>query len=281
MTPEPTSERLWQTQASFLLEFQTRVVDEALEEQTHVVFKDSDEDETFSGMGGQPVQDWMLERYRSSGTVSTPDSTGEDSNDPEPVGQPADPVEQLIEEPGGDEGEEKSRAIAPPEEQTELDTQVESSSSAPAQTDSDQSLPEPALHLTTHVLKVQLIQPPRVGKPIVASKGSYSFPSPLLSKKLFDLEIFFEIPELDQLLLQTTIIYQVEGFAKSLDSRGHIVPLGNSEPAKLISYQTRYETRIETISLPHGLYRVELLIHFSGASIPFGFYAIPRFQVVQ
>ncbi|MEB3357087.1 MAG: hypothetical protein VKK04_10190 [Synechococcales bacterium] len=270
----------WQTRASFLLEFQTRAVEEALEEQTSVVFQETTEQRTFPGLGGEPVQNWMLEKYRSSLSASTPspmpsielggltvELEAEVTPTAEPESPPAEAPSPALEEPQLEEPqleEPQPEAGAPTVEAT-----------------ADQPPAQPEVLLTLNVLKVRLFQPPNSGKPIVISNGIYSTPSPLLAKKLLDLEIFFELPELARMALPSSVSYSLKGFAKSIDSPGLVLPLGESNPCVLEDYRSRYQTILPKISLPAGLYRIQLLIDFIGAPIPFGFYDIPRFQVVQ
>ncbi|MGF1499479.1 MAG: hypothetical protein ACFB8W_22030 [Elainellaceae cyanobacterium] len=309
MTTEstPQDHAAWQTQASFLLEFQTRAVDESLEEQTYIVFQENEEQRTFPGLCGEPAQNWMLERYRSSShePSSSAEAAATASAESEAEPEPASPAEtdtslpdasqsnqaeaaQPDESPSDESqageaqaGEAQAGEAQAEDAQPEASPSEESQSATAATEETADSSSQAEVLLTLKVLKVRLFQPPKSARPIVISNGIYSTPSPLLAKKLFDLEIFFELPELARMSLPDRVSYSLDGFAKSIDSPGLSLPLGSSQPSPLEDYRSHYQTTLTQISLPSGLYRVQLLINFIGAPIPFGFYDIPRFQVVQ
>ncbi|MEB3210289.1 MAG: hypothetical protein VKL39_03000 [Leptolyngbyaceae bacterium] len=239
---ETSEAAAWQTPISFLLEFQSRDVDGQTIEQTYIAVQESREEATFSGLGGEDVQDWMIERYYS---ISSTASDSEDSGEEPPT-------------------DLDKRATA-------IDEQL-----AP-----EESFSETNLSLTLNVIRVSIFQPPGARIPMVVSKGIRSLPRPLVAKDAFDLEIFFELPELAQATLPGKVNYRLEGFAKTIDSAGPILSLGESQPSALKDFEPYYETLLPDISLPSGVYRVQLLISFSGAPIPFALHDFLHFHVVK
>ena len=244
---------VWQTRVSFLLKFQTRIVEGSQQEQIYAVCQDSDEAKaTFPEIDGKAAQDWMVQEYQRFASSSASENLPDDENVTLSMSASDESVHQA------------NVAIVsyPPSPE-------------------DESFPTTELSLSLNVLKVSLFQPPGARIPIILSNGVHSLPRPLMAREMFDFEIFFELPEMVNTPLPAPVKYQIEGFAKSLDSSGSIISLGESQPTGLRDYESYYETLLPDVSLPPGLYRVQLLINFSGAPIPFGFYDSLQFHVVQ
>ena len=138
-----------------------------------------------------------------------------------------------------------------------------------------------ANRLNPFISDLRIFQPPPNPLPIELYQPSLMFPSPVKSNLPFTLELQFGIQEQDQEVLAQVgqaVTYTIECYARSLVGK-EVVTLGKLDPQELQVQQRPYLASLPAISLPPGIFRLQLLLNLQGIGAFPAYFEVPVLQV--
>jgi hypothetical protein len=145
--------------------------------------------------------------------------------------------------------------------------------------------PAPAIaeRLGPYISDLRIFQLPVNPLPMRLYQPSLMFPSPIKSNLPFTLELQFGIPvpeaEPDVLLeLGQPVTYTVECYARSLVGK-EVLTLGKLEPQQLPTQPQPFVASLPAISLPPGIFRLQLLLNLQNISAFPAYFEVPVLQV--
>jgi hypothetical protein len=153
---------------------------------------------------------------------------------------------------------------------------------------SESKPPEPEAeksHVTTcaiaRIIQLGLFQPPQTGMPALVDRAGQGFSSFVQSGESFALAITFQLTGLKAAdITKQEIRYSAQVYARHRTT-GAIASLGNTEATILVQERPFYTALLpETTLQQPGMYRLQVLVTFQGATIPPAFFDVPMLQVI-
>jgi hypothetical protein len=148
--------------------------------------------------------------------------------------------------------------------------------------------PEPEAeksHVTTcaitRIIQLRLFQPPQTGMPALVDHAGQGFSSFVQSGESFALAITFQLTGLKAAdIAKQEIRYSAQVYARHRTT-GAIASLGDTEATLLVQERPFYTALLpETTLQQPGMYRLQVLVTFQGATIPPAFFDVPMLQVI-
>jgi hypothetical protein len=148
--------------------------------------------------------------------------------------------------------------------------------------------PEPEAeksHVTTcaiaRIIQLALFQPPQTGMPALVDHAGQGFSSFVQSGESFALAITFQLTGLHAAdIAKQEIRYSAQVYARHRTT-GAIASLGDTEATLLVQERPFYTALLpETTLQQPGMYRLQVLVTFQGATVPPAFFDVPMLQVI-
>lgn len=148
--------------------------------------------------------------------------------------------------------------------------------------------PEPEAeksHVTTcaiaRIIQLGLFQPPQTEMPALVDRAGQGFSSFVQSGESFALAITFQLTGLKAAdITKQEIRYSAQVYARHRTT-GAIASLGDTEATILVQERPFYTALLpETTLQQPGMYRLQVLVTFQGATVPPAFFDIPMLQVI-
>ena len=145
------------------------------------------------------------------------------------------------------------------------------------------AVPAIAERLSPYISDLQIFQLPLNPLPMQLYQPSLMFPSPIQSNLPFTLKLQFGIPVSEaesEVLLQLgrQVTYTLECYARSLVGK-EVLTLGKLEPQQLPTQPQPFVASLPEISLPSGIFRLQLLLNLQGISAFPAYFEVPALQV--
>lgn len=133
--------------------------------------------------------------------------------------------------------------------------------------------------LTTHIDNLFILQPPSTATAMGLYKPNMMFPSPIKANFPFSLVVQFSILEQDILAkMQQAPSYRLESYVRNL-KKGESISLGELMAINLSPQRNPYSAYLPTISLPEGIYRLQVLLTLDGVQALPTLIEVPILQV--
>lgn len=148
--------------------------------------------------------------------------------------------------------------------------------------------PEPEAeksHVTTcaiaRIIQLGLFQPPQTEMPALVERAGQGFSSFVQSGELFALAITFQLTGLKAAdIAKQEIRYSAQVYARHRTT-GALASLGDTEATILVQERPSYTALLpETTLQQPGIYRLQVLVTFQGATVPPAFFDVPMLQVI-
>jgi hypothetical protein len=247
----------WQRLKYLAIEVQARSAQTRVEYRTLLRHTDDLNDEVWSGLPDQKVQQWLRRHLKATRKMSLPPSSAPDANAMATAVLPTITADR----------EEKTPSPQPLRvAQSQLST-----------------FPQPPLALELEQLVLK--DPARPGNSIVISPATQRQSKSLKLGSLADhqafvIEVAFRLlgepldhPSLDQ------VFYRVQVFAQNR-ARSQWLALGETSPTPLTPGRLSYRTTLFNQTLETGMYRLQVLTRFSGAALALASFELPLLNVV-
>lgn len=135
--------------------------------------------------------------------------------------------------------------------------------------------------VTAQIAQLALFQPPQSRMPAIVNRAGQGFSSFVQSGELFALAITFQLTGLKVAnIAKQRIRYSAQAYARHRVT-GAIASLGDTEATLLVQERPFYTALLpETTLQQPGLYRLQVLVTFQGATLPPAFFDVPMLQVI-
>jgi hypothetical protein len=140
-------------------------------------------------------------------------------------------------------------------------------------------------HVTTYaiarIIQLGLFQPPQIGMPAIVDHAGQGFSSFVQSGESFALAITFQLTGLKAAdIAKQEIRYSAQVYARHRIT-GAIASLGDTEATIFVQERPFYTALLpETTLQQPGMYRLQVLVTFQGATVPPAFFDVPMLQVI-
>lgn len=249
---EHTGDSEWTQFASFVVAFETRKVDDQIEEKrTTVHYVEEDTGETWQGpswsgiVSEQPCQ-WMLEQ---------------------------------LDEKDWQQPKEERPTQAPP---TEV-PRVEPPPTEPPPVETTPTEPSPAEvpPMTVEITQIRAFQPPGINIPTGIGEANQPFIGLLRRGEPFVLEVAFVLPELAAAdILTREIPYGANFYVRNM-ATGASLSLGDTEPDTIVSGKASYLAKLpDEVALQPGMYHLGVLLRLRSRPPSATHLEVPLLQVV-
>lgn len=135
--------------------------------------------------------------------------------------------------------------------------------------------------VTAEIVQLGLFQPPQTGMPVLVDHAGQGFSSFVQSGESFALAITFQLTGLKGTdIAKQEIRYSAQVYARHRTT-GAIASLGDTEATILVQERPFYTALLpETTLQQPGMYRLQVLVTFQGATVPPAFFDVPMLQVI-
>jgi hypothetical protein len=251
----------WQRLKYLAIEVQARSVQTRVEYRTLLRHTDDLNDEVWSGLPDQKVQQWLRRHLKATKKTPLPPPS---SSTTKAVATPVLPAITADREEKTPSPQPLRVAPSPLPAPSPASSQVPLNLQLEQLVIGDPSRPENSITIN----------------PLTSRQSRYLKLGSLVGHQSFAIEVVFRLlgepldhPSLDQ------VLYRVQVFAQNR-ARSQWLALGETSPTPLTPGRLSYRTTLFNQTLETGMYRLQVLTRFSGAALALASFELPLLNVV-